>query len=160
MPSPSRALRIIVLFVVALALTTPRLLAQQVQTKQVPLRPISSMDGKDLYKAYCAQCHGLEGKGDGPIAATLKKPPADLTQLAARNDGKFARESVIQYTMGSRPGGRVAIDSATGKVVVMMADGPAEMPAWGSLFRYFWPFEPERLRFIALAKHLEKLQAK
>ncbi len=32
--------------------------------------------GKVLYKAYCAQCHGFTGKGDGPAAAGLEPKPA------------------------------------------------------------------------------------
>ena len=30
---------------------------------------IRSVDGADLYQAYCASCHGKNGKGDGPVAA-------------------------------------------------------------------------------------------
>lgn len=32
--------------------------------------------GKTLYKEYCAQCHGLTGKGDGPAASGLEPKPA------------------------------------------------------------------------------------
>jgi mono/diheme cytochrome c family protein len=32
--------------------------------------------GKVLYKEYCAQCHGLTGKGDGPAASGLSPKPA------------------------------------------------------------------------------------
>lgn len=32
--------------------------------------------GKVLYKEYCAQCHGLTGKGDGPAASGLEPKPA------------------------------------------------------------------------------------
>lgn len=32
--------------------------------------------GKGLYKEYCAQCHGLAGKGDGPAASGLEPKPA------------------------------------------------------------------------------------
>jgi len=31
------------------------------------------------FEADCAICHGLEGRGDGPRAALLRPPPADLT---------------------------------------------------------------------------------
>ncbi len=33
--------------------------------------------GAKLYATYCASCHGSEGKGDGPVAASLKPPPAN-----------------------------------------------------------------------------------
>lgn len=136
--------------------TSPPLVAQQ----QSPLRPIASIDGAQLYKAYCEQCHGREGKGDGVRAAALRKPPADLTTIAARNGGKFNREYVVQYIMGTRPGGRAAINPATGRVAFMTPEGPADMPVWGDIFRKFWPDEPKRLRFENLAKHLEKMQQK
>lgn len=32
--------------------------------------------GNVLYKEYCAQCHGLTGKGDGPAASGLEPKPA------------------------------------------------------------------------------------
>ena len=42
----------------------------------------NSTSGKQMFGDYCAPCHGLSGKGDGPAASALKIPPADLTQLA------------------------------------------------------------------------------
>jgi mono/diheme cytochrome c family protein len=35
--------------------------------------------GAQLYATYCASCHGPEGKGDGPVAATLNPRPANHT---------------------------------------------------------------------------------
>jgi len=35
--------------------------------------------GEVLYSQQCARCHGSKGKGDGPMAAGLPKPPRDLT---------------------------------------------------------------------------------
>jgi copper transport protein len=34
--------------------------------------------GAELYAENCASCHGADGKGDGPLAATLAPPPANL----------------------------------------------------------------------------------
>lgn len=34
--------------------------------------------GKDMFKQYCAACHGLNAKGHGPARAALKVPAADL----------------------------------------------------------------------------------
>ena len=34
--------------------------------------------GRALYEANCTQCHGLTGRGDGPLASTLAIPPADF----------------------------------------------------------------------------------
>jgi mono/diheme cytochrome c family protein len=38
--------------------------------------------GAQLYQTHCAACHGVEGKGDGPQANSLSKPPTNLTDLA------------------------------------------------------------------------------
>jgi len=35
--------------------------------------------GAALYAPHCALCHGVSGTGDGPAAASLNQPPADLT---------------------------------------------------------------------------------
>jgi len=35
--------------------------------------------GKAAYDKYCASCHGVDGKGKGPAAASLKDPLPDLT---------------------------------------------------------------------------------
>jgi mono/diheme cytochrome c family protein len=33
------------------------------------------LEGRSIYVARCATCHGLEGRGDGPIASHLMGPP-------------------------------------------------------------------------------------
>ena len=47
--------------------------------------------GDTLYPVYCASCHGIEGRGDGPDAKNLSLPPADLTapHLFAHSDGEL-----------------------------------------------------------------------
>lgn len=68
------------------------------------------------FRRYCAQCHGLSGKGNGPVAASLKKKPADLTVLSKNNGGKFPREHVYDVISGAS---------------VVKAHGTREMPIWG-----------------------------
>ena len=48
-------------------------------------------DGAAVYPDRCAACHGAEGRGDGPLAATLPVPPADLTagHLWMHDDGEL-----------------------------------------------------------------------
>jgi putative copper export protein/mono/diheme cytochrome c family protein len=48
-------------------------------------------DGAALYPQHCAACHGAEGRGDGPDAAALPVPPADLTasHLWGHSDGEL-----------------------------------------------------------------------
>ncbi len=93
-------------------------LAQDKQVKKVPISQTQSTSGKEMFGAYCAPCHGLDGKGDGPAASALKKTPADLTQLAAKNGGKFPSAHVF----------------ATLKQVDSPVHGSKEMPIWGMLF--------------------------
>ena len=75
--------------------------------------------GAQLFRAYCATCHGVAGHGDGPIAAQLRKPPPDLTTYTARNDGVFPSKRLQQIIDGTGVG----------------AHGDREMPVWGDAFR-------------------------
>ena len=45
-----------------------------------PIEPsaASLKKGKRLFEIYCVPCHGVAGKGDGPVAAKFSQPP-DLT---------------------------------------------------------------------------------
>jgi high-affinity iron transporter len=44
--------------------------------------PAMLEQGRAIYKANCAACHGDGGKGDGPAAGALKPPPRDHTDAA------------------------------------------------------------------------------
>ena len=57
--------------------------------KHVPIKGTSPVSGKDMYVAYCAVCHGTDGKGVGPAASALKVPPTDLSSLSKNNGGKY-----------------------------------------------------------------------
>ena len=84
-----------------------------------------SMDGRDIYRFYCASCHGADGQGDGPIAPALKTRPADLTRLAIRNAGTF-------------PGARVKTFVTNG-ADTSPSHGTRDMPVWGPTFRSLEP---------------------
>ncbi len=45
----------------------------------VPYSALSIAKGARLYQRNCAECHGVNGYGDGPAAAGLAKRPANLT---------------------------------------------------------------------------------
>jgi mono/diheme cytochrome c family protein len=112
-----------------------------------PARAIASVEGKELYAAYCAACHGKEGRGDGPAAASLKVAPTDLTLLAKKNNGTFASVAVEQSIIGA------------GKPVV--AHGPSDMPVWGPIFFSMGQDQAlETMRVKNLTRYLESLQAK
>ena len=78
--------------------------------------------GQIMFKQYCGACHGSDAKGRGPLASTLKVPPADLTTLAKRHEGKFPYE----YVSG-------VLRFGTGPTIL---HGSAEMPTWGPIFQY------------------------
>jgi mono/diheme cytochrome c family protein len=46
--------------------------------------PRSISAGETLYLSHCASCHGDQGQGDGPAAASLRPPPANLSWVARR----------------------------------------------------------------------------
>ncbi len=65
--------------------------------------PESIQLGKDLYKKYCALCHGPEARGDGPAAGSLKQKPTDLASMAGKHqDGDFSWK--IANGRGPMPG--------------------------------------------------------
>ena len=48
--------------------------------------------GKRLLETLCANCHGLDGTGNGFTAPYTTGHPPDLTGIAARNGGIFPAE--------------------------------------------------------------------
>lgn len=76
-------------------------------------------DGRAVYLESCASCHGAAGRGDGPAARALRRPPSDLTRLAETHGGTFPSEEVRRIITGER-----AID----------AHGDREMPVWSDRF--------------------------
>jgi len=55
---------------------------------------ITSTSGQEEYTAYCAGCHGQDGRGKGRSSAYCTVAPANLTQLAQRNSGVYPLERV------------------------------------------------------------------
>jgi mono/diheme cytochrome c family protein len=121
--------------------------AQQKEIRHVPVKPISPASGQEMYKAYCAVCHGMTGKGNGPAAEALKVPPSDLTTLAKRNGGRYPSDHV-----------RSAIEGD----LRLAAHGSKEMPVWGELFwRMSQGHSSEvQLRVSNLNKYIESQQVK
>ena len=112
---------------------------------QVQAQPYS---GSGDYQAYCASCHGAEARGDGVIAKSLKKRPADLSQLTRRNNGIFPEEKIVKTVDGRLPSG---------------AHSDSDMPAWGDVFAKSQESagpENAAARINSLVKYLETLQVK
>lgn len=73
--------------------------------------------GEQLYVRHCASCHGISGKGDGPVAPSLAILPPDLTTLTQQ--GRFDETNLMAIIDGRR---------------VVPVHGPREMPVWGAVF--------------------------
>ncbi len=55
-----------------------------------PLTPPDPQAGAEVYQARCADCHGPQAQGDGPLAEQLPKPPAPLADPAFRPEASPA----------------------------------------------------------------------
>lgn len=117
--------------------------------------------GKNEYVSSCAACHGTAGKGDGPVASSLKRIPADLTKLSDSNSGVFPFLRVYDVIDGR-------FEVAT--------HGKRDMPVWGEVYKPGWgaaqssvlPFYVSkelaesivRGRILALIEYIFTLQGK
>jgi len=105
--------------------------------------------GGNAFATHCASCHGADGKGAGPVAASLRIPPADLTLIAARRGGVFPADDIAAWIDGrmSPP-----------------AHGTREMPVWGYRFAEGLPpgelsQELVRGRILTVVEYLRSIQA-
>jgi mono/diheme cytochrome c family protein len=121
--------------------------SQEKTIKKAPIQQSNSTSGKQMFADYCAPCHGLSAKGDGPAASALKTPPADLTQLAKKNNGKFPMDHVMNVLRQGSPSA---------------SHGNSDMPVWGPLFKSLDPSAPVMVdqRIRNLSVYIESLQAK
>jgi mono/diheme cytochrome c family protein len=114
--------------------------------KKVPISHSKPESGAQMWKDYCAACHGTSGAGDGPAGEILKSPPADLSLLARQNNGKFPAghfASVLKFGSGGH------------------AHGTSDMPLWGSMFRSQGASQGVvDLRIHNLTEFVESLQQK
>lgn len=119
--------------------------------------------GQVEYRMGCAACHGIDGKGMGPVGALFGTPPANLTILAKRNNGVFPFNSVYEVIDGRK---------------VIVAHGTRDMPIWGDRYtpspnRAVSPnasdmfinpsHDPEtvvRMRILAVIDYLNRIQEK
>jgi mono/diheme cytochrome c family protein len=72
--------------------------------------------GRASYMQYCASCHGPTGDGHGPVAAVLRRPPADLRRLGERYGTPLPRDRIAAFIDGRAE---------------VAAHGNREMPVWG-----------------------------
>jgi len=121
--------------------------AEETKIKRVPAKSTMSIEGKDLFREYCAVCHGNEARGGGPAAAALTKAPSDLTQITRRNAGKFPEIRIQRIINGEG-------DS-------IIAHGSRDMPVWGPIFRHTSSNEDlGAVKVYNLVRYIESIQAK
>ncbi len=121
--------------------------SQNTSIRIVPAPYTSAASGEEMYVAYCASCHGRDGRGHGPAASALKTIPPDLTALAQHNQGIYPADHVYSVLVGRTR---------------LSAHGSADMPIWGPIFRRMGQGHPseEQLRVTNINKYLESLQVK
>lgn len=113
--------------------------------------------GKREFTERCAICHGVSGKGNGPLAGMITEKVADLTQISKKNKGVFPFAELYEVIDGSRD---------------VRAHGTRDMPAWGSVYNAEVPqwlgmdYSPAqarsfvRGRILALIGYIQTLQEK
>lgn len=87
----------------------------------LPMGPARSADyvampGKELYERFCAACHGVTGRGDGPVSKSFSVEVPDLTLIARRAGGTYPRERIVRIIDGRH---------------ILGAHGSRTMPVWG-----------------------------
>lgn len=120
--------------------------AQASGIRKVPVTQTSPVSGKQMYTAYCAACHGAEGKGNGPAAQSLKTHPTNLTMLAMSNGNKFPQDHVVSVL-------RFGME--------ISSHGSKDMPVWGPVLRSLNKSNPgseEQQRISNLTKYLRTMQ--
>lgn len=103
------------------------------------------------YELACLSCHGVEGRGDGPLAMSLGLSPPDLTMISKLNNGKFPVRRITEIIDGR---------------AVVAAHGARAMPVWGHRYRQATESEERsseielraRRQINALVKYLETIQ--
>lgn len=68
------------------------------------------------FLVLCAECHGEDARGNGPMAKNLTKTPPDLTQISKRAGGTFDEQAVFDWIIGLN---------------MPASHGSREMPIWG-----------------------------
>ena len=140
------SLFILVCFALVTSATTafPQTTGGKPVIKQGTAPQTNVVSGPDMFKAYCAACHGPNAKGNGPAATALKKMPTDLTLLARNNQGKFPEERFREVVERN---------------ALVIEHGTSDMPLWGPVFRSLRGGDDgAKLRVFNLMKYVETLQ--
>jgi mono/diheme cytochrome c family protein len=107
-----------------------------------------AIPGGELFRTYCATCHGTSARGDGPLASSMTRKPSDLTEIAKRNGGLYPSELVLRTIDGKNP---------------VRGHGGPDMPVCGDAFaRSRDGGDPARVRTMiqSLVDYLESIQSR
>jgi mono/diheme cytochrome c family protein len=119
-------------------------------------QPATTDYGKLEFTDKCAVCHGVDGKGNGPLGNLLQRSPPDLTQLAKKNQGVLPVNRLYAVIEGS---------------AAVPSHGTRDMPVWGQEFRAedmqslreargrYDPAVPVRMRILTLLEYISRIQA-
>ncbi|MDE3186159.1 MAG: cytochrome c [Acidobacteriota bacterium] len=112
----------------------------------IPVNKVSPTSGQAMFKSYCAPCHGVDGKGNGPAANALKPAPTDLTELRKQNRGRFPDSHIV-----------AVLEFGT----EVPAHGSNLMPVWGPILGKMDQAnsQQKQLRISNLSRYLESIQA-
>ena len=104
-------------------------------------------EGKSDFEWHCTNCHGPNGKGDGPMAKLLIEPPADLTAIGKANGGTFPFWRVYRIILGKQ---------------AVPGHETFQMPEFWKRFRrdekdWDYPLSPH-VRVLLLTHYVETLQ--
>jgi mono/diheme cytochrome c family protein len=132
-----------ILLIILIAILSLGLAAQTVT--KASAKYTSPASGSEMFKAYCASCHGIDAKGNGPAATAMKAAMPDLTRLSVVNKGKFPTDHVQALIEGQG----------------LNAHGSPEMPVWGPVFRHMDDHSSAKMqqRVRNLTKYIESIQA-
>jgi mono/diheme cytochrome c family protein len=107
-------------------------------------------DGRQMYLRYCSSCHGVQGKGNGPLSRDLKVKVPALTVLAKKNKRGYPLDGVMATIDGRR---------------LVRGHGDRNMPVWGETFRseaegQKYPELTTLLKAQVIAEYIGTLQKK
>ena len=111
-----------------------------------PTTALALSAGRDTFRQFCGPCHGVDGKGHGPIAPILTVPPTDLTSVSRRNTGVFPLATLEGLlTVAAR--------------LQTAAHGSEAMPIWGQTFRAIDNSQTlAQARVVNLLAYIESIQ--
>lgn len=142
-------LKHIFIAIIAVAFTATLCLAGQSNSNITIKAPrTTATNGQQMFASYCAPCHGMDGRGNGPVAAALKTPPADLTVLSRNHNGKYPATHVLAVLQFGPQ--------------TPSSHGNALMPVWGPVLGNMSQTDPNQriLRINNISRYIQSIQAK